>query len=106
MAQPAKNQRLEHVGSTEFSLPFNTARFAGQHIRSFFQDVLQRLLDVCYICHVCAPSALDIRFLFLTSSQMEHLFASAFLKLVRMGGFCITPHTHQLKNCWVYRSQE
>ena len=75
----------------EFSLPFNTARFAGQHICPFFQDALQRLLDVCYICYVRAPFALDIRFLFLRASQMEPIFASSLLKLVRMGGYAKTP---------------
>jgi hypothetical protein len=33
---PAKDQRLYQISSTEFSLPLDTARLAGQDIGSFF----------------------------------------------------------------------
>jgi hypothetical protein len=40
MTQPAKDQRLQQIGSTELSLSLNTSCLASQHIGSFFQNVL------------------------------------------------------------------
>jgi len=39
MSEPAKDQRLQEIGSTEFSLSLNAACLASQHIGSFFQNV-------------------------------------------------------------------
>jgi len=39
MAQPAKEQRLEQISSTEFPLSLNTARLTGKNVRAFFQNV-------------------------------------------------------------------
>jgi hypothetical protein len=40
LSQP-KTSVCEPISSTEFSLPLDTARLAGQDIGSFFQDVFQ-----------------------------------------------------------------
>jgi hypothetical protein len=46
MAQPAKDQRLEQISSTEFPLSLNTARLTGQNVRAFFQNVFEGTLHL------------------------------------------------------------
>ena len=46
MAQPAKDQRLEQISSTEFPLSLNTARLTGQDVRTFFHHVFQGTLHL------------------------------------------------------------
>ena len=46
MGEPAKDQRLNEVGSTPFSLPLDAARLTGQHIGPLFSHLFQALLDL------------------------------------------------------------
>src|SRR2546430_17570376 len=83
---PAKDQRLQQIGSRHLAHPLDGSCFFGQDLGSLAENAVHGCFHLCYTCHRKAPSVHDALFKILfyhVRSSLSLSFPS--LKLVPIG---------------------